>query len=213
MKLYLTSYKIGDESSRLLGMVPSGGRVAVVSNALDLIPMEAQLEYASRGGFIVQDWFRAQGLEVFDLDLRTYFRREDIGRALDRADLIWVVGGNSFLLLRAVRQSGLEPALKQRLALGSIVYGGWSAGACVAGATLKGIHLMDRPYVVAEGYDAEPQWDGMGLVDYVIVPHFESDHPEAQAASSAVDYLQAQGIRYRTLRDGESIIIGDKDGA
>lgn len=191
-------------------MIPSRGRVAVVSNALDLIPMDARLEHAKRGGFVVQDWFGDRGLEVFDLDLRAYFGADDqVERALDGADLVWAIGGNAFLLLRAIRQSGLETPLKRRLAEGSIVYGGWSAGACVAGATLRGVHLMDEPSVVPAGYDAEPQWDGVGLVDYTIVPHFESNHPESTAAGVAASYLQAQRIPHRTLRDGESIIIDD----
>ena len=162
MKLYLTSERMGDDSDRLLAMITPRGRVAVVSNALDLISEEARRAYAARGGFVVHDWFRNHGLEVIDLDLRTYFNNGSIDAALDRVDLVWATGGNSFLLLRAIRQSGLEVSLKRRLAENSITYGGWSAGACVAGSSLRGIHLMDDPVSVANGYDPEPQmgWHG-----------------------------------------------------
>jgi len=209
MKLYLTSERMGDDSDRLLAMITPRGRVAVVSNALDLISEEARRAYVARGGFVVQDWFRNHGFEVIDLDLRTYFNNGSIDAALGPVDLVWATGGNSFLLLRAIRQSGLEASLKRRLAENSISYGGWSAGACVAGSSLRGIHLMDDPVSVANGYDPEPQWAGMGLVDYVIVPHFRSAHPESNAAERASAWLGQQNIPFRTLRDGESIITNE----
>jgi dipeptidase E len=209
MKLYLTSFRMGDDSDRLLAMLAPRGRVAVVSNALDLISEEARRAYAARGGFVVQDWFRNHGLEVTDLDLRTYFNNGSIEAALDQVDLVWATGGNSFLLLRAIRQSGLEVPLKRRLAENSLSYGGWSAGACVAGSSLMGIHLMDDPVSVANGYAPEPQWAGMGLVDYVIVPHFRSAHPESNAAERAAAWLGQQSIPFRTLRDGESVITNE----
>lgn len=210
MKLYLTSYRTGNDSGRLLAMVAPRGRVAVISNALDLISTEARLAYAARGGFVVQEWFRDQGLDVVDLDLRAFFGEgRPVERALDDLDLVWAVGGNAFLLLRAIRQSGLEIPLRRRLTENSIVYGGWSAGACVAGATLRGLHMMDEPYAVADGYDAEPQWQGMGLIDCTIVPHFRSDHPESGPAERAIAWLTETGLAFRTLADGESIIIDE----
>jgi dipeptidase E len=199
---------MGDESDRLLAMVAPRGRVAIVANALDLISERDRLEYAARTGFLVQDWFRNRGLDVCDLDLRAFFGGQgSVERALEKVDLVWATGGNAFLLLRAIRQSGLEGALKRRLTENSIVYGGWSAGSCVAGSTLKGVHLMDEPYRVAAGYDPAPQWQGMGLVDYAIVPHFRSNHSEADMAEMAATWLGQQAISFRALRDGESIII------
>ena len=76
----------------------------------------------------------------------------------------------------------------------------------LAGPSLRGIDLMDEPDVVAEGYAAAPVWEGLALVDFSIVPHFESDHPEAEAAARAHAYMTAQGMPHRTLRDGEVII-------
>jgi dipeptidase E len=49
----------------------------------------------------------------------------------------------------------------------------------------------------------------MGLVDYVIVPHFRSAHPESKAAERASAWLEQQSIPFRTLRDGESIITNE----
>lgn len=198
---------MGDEAARLLSLAGRGARVAVISNALDYISPDARQAYADNGGFMAEDWFMEHGLTVSQLDLRSHIGSPRIEKALDGIDLVWAVGGNAFLLLRAIRQSGLEPVLKRRLAENSLMYGGWSAGACVAGSSLRGIHLMDEPFRIAEGYEPDPQWVGMGLIDQVIVPHFESDHAEATAAAMAAAYLKGEGISFQPLRDGETIIV------
>ena len=208
MRLYLTSYRMGDEADRLIGMAGRNARVAVISNAMDYLSEEARQAYAENGGFMAQSWFMERGLTVQDLDLRSYFPRPtEIEKALCEIDLIWAVGGNSFLLLRAMRQSGLEPVLKRRMEEDSVMYGGWSAGTCVAGSSLRGVHLMDEPYRIADGYQSAPHWVGLGLIDEVLVPHFASDHGESAAADLAVAHLRAERIPFRTLRDGQTIIV------
>ncbi|MBP7701909.1 MAG: Type 1 glutamine amidotransferase-like domain-containing protein [Phenylobacterium sp.] len=210
MRLYLSSYRFGNAADRLLALVPAGGRVAVVSNALDLIPDESRRSYARNVHDPLAD-LAEMGLAPFDLDLRRWFGDPaGLERDLAEVQMVWAVGGNAFLLRRAMAQSGLDTILQRRLADDSLAYGGWSAGACVAGPTLRGIDLMDAPDVVAAGYDPAPIYDGLGFVDFVIVPHFASDHPEADAARLAAAWLADRDIAHRTLRDGEAIVrMGD----
>ena len=206
MRLYLSSYRFGSARDRLLALVPAGARVAVVSNALDLIPDESRRSYASNVHDPLAE-LAQMDLSPFDLDLRRWFGdAAGLERELAEVQMVWAVGGNSFLLRRAMAQSGLDAILRRRLAEDSIAYGGWSAGACVAGPTLRGVHLMDAPDDVAAGYDPAPIYEGLSLVDFVIVPHFASDHPEADAARIAAAWLADQGLVHRTLRDGEAIV-------
>jgi dipeptidase E len=207
MRLFLSSFRMSDRFDRLLQMAGPGARCAVISNAVDFIPPDARRAYLQRI-FDPVAHFRDHGVEAYDLDLRDYFwNPAGLEAALADVQLVWAVGGNSFLLRRAMRQSGFDQILARRLCEDSLVYGGWSAGAVVAGSTLRGIELMDEPQVVMPGYDPAPVWEGLGLVDYVIVPHFASDHPEADAAARTATHLAAQGARHRTLRDGEAIIV------
>jgi dipeptidase E len=197
---------MGNRFAELIATIGAGAKVAVVSNAVDFIPIESRLVYA-RTVFDPVAHFRGAGLDAADVDLRQFFGRpEELEAALADIRLVWAIGGNAFLLMRAMRQSGLSSLLKKSLMAGRMVYGGWSAGAAVAGRTLRGIDLMDDPTVVVDGYMTEPTWDGLGLVDYAIVPHFESEHPEAEAAQRAHAYMTANGIAHRTLRDGEVIV-------
>jgi dipeptidase E len=207
MQLYLSSFRMGERFPELIAALPANASVAVISNAVDFISAEDRAAYARRG-FDPVDQFRAAGLEARDVDLRAFFGRPtELEETLADDGLIWATGGNSFLLRRAMRQSGLDELVRKRLAAGDVIYGGWSAGAVVAGPTLRGIHLMDDPQMIAEGYDLQPIWEGLGFVDDVLVPHFQSDHPEAAAAQEAVDWLARERLPYRTLRDGEVLIF------
>lgn len=209
MRLYLSSYRFGSATDRLLAMVPAGARVAVVSNALDLITDEARRSYARNVHDPLAD-LADMDLRPFDLDLRRWFGdAAGLERELADVQMVWAVGGNTFLLRRAMAQSGLDAILRRRLAADSLVYGGWSAGACIAGPTLRGIDLMDEPDEVAAGYDPAPIYEGLGLIDFVIVPHFASDHPEADAATIAAAWLANEGLAHRTLRDGEALLLRD----
>ncbi len=205
MRLYLSSYRMGEGFERLLDLA-GRCRAVVISNAVDLIPAADREAYTRKIHDPVAE-LRDHGIDAAPLDLRDYFgKAAALDEALAGVGLVWSVGGNAFLLRRALRQSGLDAILARRLAQDSLVYGGWSAGACVAGSTLRGLHLMDEPDALAPGYDPQIIWEGMGLVDFAIVPHFASDHPEAHAAEIAAAWLTAQAIPHRNLRDGEALL-------
>jgi dipeptidase E len=94
-----------------------------------------------------------------------------------------------------------------------MVYAGWSAGACVAGTALQPISLMDDPSVNALGYEpSEPIMEGLGLIEGAIIPHFESNHPESEAAATAVQWSIEHGIKHLALRDGD-VLVQDRDYA
>jgi dipeptidase E len=211
MRLYLSSHRLGDSVPELLAMAEPRARCAVISNALDFIPDADRLSYARTVHDPVAD-FRDLGFDAFDLDLREAFGApERLAARLEDVGLVWATGGNAFLLRRAMRQSGFDTLITGLMAADRLVYGGWSAGAVVAGPHLRGIEMMDDPDVLAAGYDPAPCWEGLGLFATSIVPHYQSDHPEAEAAERAVASLEAQGLSHVALRDGEAIVVnGDE---
>ena len=108
-----------------------------------------------------------------------------------------------------MKLSGFDSILQELFTNGAdMLYGGYSAGICVLGPTLRGVHIMDPPSEKPYG-DYATVWEGLNILDYVIVPHFESDHPESEAVVKAVAHLVKHKIPFRTLRDGEVIIIDD----
>ncbi|MDC9822104.1 Type 1 glutamine amidotransferase-like domain-containing protein [Devosia sp. ZB163] len=206
MRLYLSSYRIGDRAGSLLALLGNGRRTAIVENALDHIP-EAARQLYRREGYDPAAELASLGLMSTLLDLRDYFGNpEGLRTTLSGFDLVWVLGGNAFVLRRAMKQSGFDDVITDMLDNDEIVYGGFSAGAVVTAPSLEGIHLMDDPDEVPAGYDPEVVWDGLGLIDHAIVPHYRSPHPECAAAERAVRHLCSRGLRYRALRDGEVIV-------
>jgi dipeptidase E len=67
--------------------------------------------------------------------------------------------------------------------------------------------LVDDPHDVAARYDADTVWDGLGLIPYPVAVHFKSDHPESELVDREVAFYQANRIPYRTLLDGEALVI------
>jgi len=211
MRLYLASDRVDDGLPELLRMAGPGARTAVVSNAVDFIPTADRESYRRNVHDPIAD-FREHGLDAFDLDLRAFFHRpEALLAVLEQTRLVWATGGNAFLLRRAMRQSGFDAVAPGLVWAERLVYGGWSAGACVAALSLRGLEQMDDPHVLAEGYDPEVVWEGLGLIDAAIVPHYRSDHPEAEAAEACAAWMVAHKVPHRTLRDGDALIQNGGD--
>ena len=203
LTLYLSSYRFGDQVERLRDWVTGPRRAVVIANALDF---STDLPRKDRriGAEIAQ--LQALGFAASEIDLRLFFDNPDaLQHSLDGVGLIWTLGGNSFLLGSAMRQSRLDAFLLGHRE-SNLVYGGYSAGVVVATPTLRGIHLVDPPEVVAQVYGAEILWDGMALVLYCIAPHYDSPHPESELIDHAIEYFRSHRMPFKTLRDGEVII-------
>jgi dipeptidase E len=211
MRLYLSSYRFGDRVDLLLAMVGQGAKVGVIANALDAIPVASRADYA-RNVYDPVAALHAHGFDARSLDLRGYFGRPAALEAeLAGFDLIWATGGNAFLLRRAMRQSGFDALIGKFLAADRLAYGGESAGAVVACPNLKGIELMDDPNQLAVGYDASIVWEGLDLLPFHLVPHYDSAHPETEAAEKVTVFMLDQAMAYRTMRDGD-VLIRDSQG-
>ncbi len=211
MRLYLSSYRFGDRIDLLLGMLPKGARVGVISNALDAVPPASRADYARTVYDPVAE-LHSHGLDAADLDLRKYFGSPDsLEQDLSKLDLVWATGGNAFLLRRAMRQSVFDALIDKFLTEDRLAYGGESAGAVVACPDLRGIDRMDDPNQLAEGYDDAVNWEGLNLIPFHLVPHYDSPHAEAEAAEKVTAFMLDQAMAYRTMRDGD-VLIRDAAG-
>jgi dipeptidase E len=210
VRFYLSSYKIGNATDRLKTLLPAANRnVAYISNALDY---SSDLERRNRGeqSDIAQLQCLDLDLAIEKLDLRQYFgKQQELKSKVLQFGTIWVSGGNTFVLRQAMKLSGFDSILRELYASGAdMLYGGYSAGICILAPTLQGVDIVDTPSAKPYGnYDT--LWDGLGILDYAIVPHFESNHPESEAAGRSAAYLRDHDIPFRTLRDGEVIVIKD----
>ena len=181
-----------------------GTRTAVIANAIDVYAPEDRAEGVRRE----LDALTELGLEAEEFDLRRYFESKQVIGDLRRYDVVWVRGGDVFTLRYSLAESGADTALVELLQEDALVYGGYSAGPCVLGPTLRGLEQVDNPAHVKMLYGAEPVWSGLAVLDYCIVPHVDSPgHPETAACGRLAEHYRKTSTAHRTLRDGEVLII------
>ncbi len=190
MRLYLSSFRLGDEPRALLDLLDGGTRAAVIVNAADDKSADDraaayELERAALAGL---------GLEPSELDLRDYFDRPDALRErLEAVDLLWIRGGNVFVLRRALARCDAEELLM---------------GAIMLTPNLHGAELVDDPGNVPPGYPPEITWDCLGVLPFHIAPHYRSgDDSESAAIDHLVTYLIDNHLPFIALRDGEALVF------
>ena len=127
---------------------------------------------------LASDDLKQRGFDCEELDLRLYFGDFDgLCDRLTRYDLLWVVGGNAFVLAKAMTVSRFAGAVEGLIADERLVYAGYSAGTCATAPDLEGIQLMDDPALLPDGYPASVTATTLAWVPWRIVPHWQSDHP------------------------------------
>jgi dipeptidase E len=206
VRLYLSSFRMGDHPEHLVAL--AGGdsrRRVVIANAMDDAPPQVrragvELELAALSGL---------GLDAVELDLRGYFGQERrLRRDLAGVSMAWLRGGNVFMLRYALYRSGADVMFQDLLAADSLVYAGYSAGPCVLSPSLRGLELVDDADAVTRVYGAPPVWEGLALLGEAFVPHYGSPgHPETAAMERVVTRYRAEGVAYRTLRDGQALLV------
>ena len=210
MRLYLSSFRLGDHPEELRALAGDrGGRAAVIANAIDDTPGDVR-----RVGVLLELTALAKlGFEPAELDLRDYFGEpERLRTDLAGVQLAWLRGGNVFLLRYALRRSGGDDVLRALLDEDALVYGGYSAGSCVLSPSLRGLEIVDDANAVQRLYGAPPVWAGLGLLDRAFVPHWRTPgHPETDGIELVVQRYRAEGIAFRALRDGQALVVSSGD--
>ena len=197
---------MGDHPEHLTALAGGAGRAAVViANAMDHVPDEVRGSEVQRELTALSDL----GLAASELDLRDYVgQQQRLRRDLARVAVAWLRGGNTFVLRHALASSAGDVVFRDLLAADMLVYAGYSAGSCVLAPSLCGLELVDDADAVRRMYGAEPIWTGLGLLDKAFVPHYRSPgHPETDAMDLVVARYQAEGVAYRTLRDGQALVV------
>lgn len=207
MRLYLSSYRAGNQPQAWLDLLGVGTRIAVIANAVDFREPTGP---DSREESVQKDLDELTGLGLYpeEVDLRDYFGFPDeLAHTLAGFDGVYVRGGNCFILRRAFAASGADEVIKDLLERDALVYAGFSAGIDMLVPSLHGVELVDDPLQVPDGYDPEVIWDCLGILPYWIAPHYRSDHPEAADIEQSVQYMIDEHMPFIALRDGQAIVI------
>ncbi|MGH3505851.1 MAG: Type 1 glutamine amidotransferase-like domain-containing protein, partial [Nocardioidaceae bacterium] len=154
------------------------------------------------------DALRELGLTPEEVDLRDHAGDpEGLRERLNNFEVVWVRGGNVWVLRHALAASGGDRVIVDLLAADASVYAGYSAGPCVLAPSLRGLEHCDPVEEVERLYGAEPVWHGLGVLDRAFVPHLDSPgHPETELLGEVATRYRVAGTPYVGLRDGQVLV-------
>ena len=197
-------------------MVDPSFRLLLVSNSTIhggaylghvLAPLKAILSGVSRALFVPyalrdHDGYLAKARPVFaSLGVRLDSAHEaaDPANAARRAEAVFVGGGNTFRLLKAMQVTGLVEAIRERCRAG-MPYVGSSAGSNVAAPTIRTTN--DMPIVQPNSFDA------LDLVPFQINPHYLDPDP---SSTHMGETREERLVQY--LEENETPVVGLREGA
>ncbi len=131
--------------------------------------------------------------------LQTAHAVPDPHKAIEQTDAIFIGGGNTFRLLKALQDLDLLDPIRRKVNSGA-PYIGSSAGSNVAGPTIK--TTKDMPIVQPQSFDS------LALVPFQISPHFQDPDP----TSRHMGETQEERI-IQFLEENEAPVVGIREGA
>lgn len=214
MKLLLTSNGLSNESiakalQNLTGKEPTDAKIAFIPTAAN--PERGDKEW------LINDLYRIrqQGYYVDIIDLPA-FTPESLKIALDKVDVIFMGGGNTFYLSYWMEHSGLAAMLPELLKFK--VYAGISAGSMVAGQSLKlSSQALSNPEAFEDqdynliGPSGESSGTTLKLVELVFRPHLNDRFFSTVKIDELVQ--KAKGLQWPVyaLDDNSALKIVDSD--
>jgi dipeptidase E len=120
-------------------------------------------------------------------------------KAVEQADAIFIGGGNTFRLLKALQDLDLIEVVRGKVSSGA-PYIGSSAGSNVAGPTIK--TTKDMPIVQPRSFDS------LGLVPFQISPHYL----DPDSNSTHMGETQEERI-LQFLEENDTPVVGIREGA
>ncbi len=136
-------------------------------------------------------------------DIISVHHFEDPVSAVKQAEAIVVGGGNTFMLLRTIRENRLLDAIRDKV-LEGVPYIGWSAGSNMACPTI--MTTNDMPVVYPGSFEA------LNLIPFQINPHYTDTHPDGHAGETREqrieEFIEANPYLYVAgLREGTMLVL------
>ena len=110
----------------------------------------------------------------------------EIAAALAEADIVYVVGGNTYYLLEQMKKCGFRQIIEKCLNRGA-AYIGCSAGAIVTGPRIDFIGDMDDRNIAGL-----KDFTGLGLVPFLLLTHLDNPQYAALAQKIAAEHEAAE---------------------
>ena len=127
--------------------------------------------------------------------------KEDVAEErakLSRANILLITGGNPCILLRNLRNSGMDKIIIELAHKEQCILAGYSAGAMIFSPT---IHMASGNDNIEVGLT---NFDSLDFVDYEVFPHYSEETKQMFE-----QYRQAAQHPVKPIRDDEYIVVED----
>ncbi len=149
----------------------------------------------------VSERFREIGHSIISIH-----HAKDPVKAVREAEAIAVGGGNTWKLLKEIRDKKLTGPVKEKV-IGGTPYIGWSAGSNVACPTI--MTTNDMPVIQPDSFSA------FGLIPFQINPHYLDSNPEGHAGETReqriIEFIELNPeINVVGLREGTMLTVSHR---
>ena len=141
------------------------------------------------------------GLAVDELDI-SKSSYETIQQTLQKNDLIYIAGGNTFFLLQELKRTGADRLIAEEVNRGKL-YIGESAGAIVTAPDIGYSAAMDD----REKAPKLKEDSGLHLIDFFVLPH--AGNPAFQEAVEEILRNYASSLDLKVISDRQALFVAD----
>lgn len=135
------------------------------------------------------------GFQVTEVDIDGYIEQE-LWNILQDKDVIYVQGGNTFYLLKAIKESGFEEVARHLISRGAI-YVGVSAGSYVAGPTIE-----QADWIHEHNRFGLTDLTAMNLVPFLLIVHYVPEYK-----SILKEKIKNSKYEFKIITDDQAILV------
>lgn len=196
MKTILLTSAGTNVKEEILKILPKSANQIKLAHIITASKVEADVSYVKNEKRDLNE----MGFQVEDIDIEGKNENE-LRDILAGKDIIYVQGGNTFYLMKYVRESGFDKIVKELIEKG-VIYIGVSAGSIIAGPTIETASW--------KGAYADPNvvdlvdFSGINLVDFNVFVHYAEKYKE-----SVEKEISKSKYSVKILNDKQAILVKD----
>lgn len=196
MKTILLTSAGMNVKDEILKILPKFAKQIKLAHIITASKAEADTSYVDKD----RDGMRELGFQVEDVDIEGKNENE-LREVLFDKDIIYIQGGNTFYLLKCIKESGFDKVIKEMIEKG-VIYIGASAGSYVACPTIDMANWKrhDKNVIGLKDLSA------LNLVPFLLSVHYKPEYKE-------ILEKETPKAKYpvRILNDDQAILIqGDE---